>query len=68
MHLILGAAVLAVFVLLSLSGHQAVLGQKRWQNTLVGALAVGALAVVLMRAGLFWLAGGVALVWALTSR
>jgi hypothetical protein len=67
-HLVLGGAVLALFVLLSLSGHQAVLSRKRWQHTLVGTLAVATLAVVLMRAGLFWLAGGVALVWVLTSR
>jgi hypothetical protein len=67
-HLILGSAVLALFALLSLSGHQAVLGKKRWQNTLLGALAVGAVAVVLLRAGLFWVAAGVAALWALTSR
>jgi hypothetical protein len=64
-HLLLGGAVLVLIVLLSVSTPGSVSGKKQLENTVLGALAVGAMVLVLTKAGMPWLA--VALALLLTS-
>jgi hypothetical protein len=60
-HLVLGAAVLAIVVLLLLSTPDD--GRKKQiEHTLLGALTVGAVVLVLTKAGMPWLALALALV------
>jgi hypothetical protein len=60
-HLVLGGAVIAIVVLLLLSPPNE--GRKKQiEHTLLGALAVGALVLVLTKAGMPWLALALALV------
>jgi hypothetical protein len=60
-HLVLGGAVIAIVVLLLLSTPDA--GRKKQiEHTLLGALTVGAMVLVLTKAGLPWLAIALALV------
>jgi hypothetical protein len=60
-HLVLGAAVLAIIVLLLLATPDA--GRKKQiEHTLLGALTVGAGVLVLTKAGMPWLALALALV------
>ncbi len=58
MHLVLGGAVLAIIALLALSPSK---GWKQLEHTLLGALAVGAVVLVLTKAGMPWLALAIAL-------
>jgi hypothetical protein len=60
-HLVLGGAVLAIIALLFLSPPTSDGGRKRIEHTLLGALTVGAVVLVLTKAGLPWLAIAVAL-------
>lgn len=64
-------ALVAIFValaLLSLSASEGAAGRQRALNTLVGAVAVGAVVLVLARAGLSWAGLIIALLWAATRR
>ena len=65
MHLVLGGAVLALILLLSISTPGTETGRRRIEHTLLGALGVGAMVLVLTKAGMPWLA--VALALLLTS-
>lgn len=66
--LILGGAVLLLFALLSMTGSRAGGGKKRFENTLLGALAVGAMVFALLRAGLPRLAVGLGVLWIAAKR
>jgi DnaJ homolog subfamily C member 19 len=66
--LILGGAVLLLFALLSITGSKSGASKKRVENTLLGALAVGAMVFALLRAGLPWLAVGLAVLWTAAKR
>jgi hypothetical protein len=67
-HLVLGAAVLAVIVLLALSVPATERGRKGIENTVLGALAVGAMVLVLTKAGMPWLAIALALFFTSAKR
>jgi hypothetical protein len=67
-HLVLGGAVLAVIVLLALSVPETERGRKGLENTILGALAVGALVLVLTKAGMPWLAIALALFFTSAKR
>lgn len=56
MPLLLGGIVLVLFALLSLSASQGEESRKNLGNTLLGALLVSAVAFVLVRSGMPWLA------------
>jgi DnaJ domain len=66
--LILGGVVLVLFALLSLSASEGKLGRKHAENTIFGALAVGAVVFVTIRAGVPWLGLALALLWAAAKR
>jgi hypothetical protein len=66
--LLLGGVVLVIFALLSLSASEGARGRKHAENTIFGALAVGAVVFVLTRAGLPWLGLGLALLWVAAKR
>jgi hypothetical protein len=67
-HLVLGGAVLALILLLALSTPGAETGRKHVENTLLGALAIGAMVLVLTKAGMPWLAVALALVFTSAKR
>jgi len=67
-HLVLGGAVLAIIVLLALSVPATDRGRKGLENTLLGALAVGAMVLVLTKAGMPWLAIALALFFTSAKR
>jgi hypothetical protein len=66
--MVLGGAVLALIVLLWLSVPSTDRGRKGLENTLLGALAVGAMVVVLTKAGMPWLAVALALFFTSAKR
>ena len=68
MHLVLGGAVLAVIVLLALSVPETERGRKGLENTILGALGVGAMVLVLTKAGMPWLAIALALFFTSAKR
>jgi len=65
---LLGGVLLLLFALLSLSGPGSSLGNERLEHTLIGLLVAAAVAFVLFRAGLPWLALGLPLLWNLSQR
>jgi hypothetical protein len=67
-HLVLGGAVLAIIALLFLSPPASDGSRKRIEHTLLGALTVGAVVLVLTKAGLPWLAVAVALLFTSAKR
>jgi hypothetical protein len=67
-HLVLGGAVLAIIVLLALSVPATDRGRRGLENTLLGALAVGAMVLVLTKAGMPWLAIALALFFTSAKR
>lgn len=68
MPLLVGGALLVLIAILSLSGSNKGATGKQKTHTLVGALAVGVAVILLVRAGLVWLAAGVAFLWMAASR
>jgi hypothetical protein len=66
--MVLGGAVLAIIVLLALSVPSTDRGRKGLENMLLGALAVGAMVLVLTKAGMPWLAVALALFFTSAKR